>query len=802
MNLPDIIIVFKWWLVLFVIGLIFLPLTTRIFSNFFDKGYIFSKILGITLISYAVFLLGILKIFPFTELTIVLIIIGFLTLNILVSNYFQKTTSEESKSLLRHLRGDRNGLLGGGLWKIFFFEEIIFVATLFFWSYIRAHEPSIHGLEKYMDFGFINSILRSEYFPPVDMWFPPLPINYYYFGHLVTAVLTKLSTIPSFITYNLMLSTLFAFTFTGGFSIGANLFFQAKNKLNAKRYTLYAIAGLLTAFLISFAGNLHAIYSFFKPYENENPVPFWQLIFSPNTFPNGYWYPNATRFIPNTIHEFPIYSSIVSDLHGHFLDVPFVLLTIAVLLSIISNFKFQISNFKLSIGNWKLKIGIYLIFISFLLAVMYMTNAWDGIIYFLLTVIVLTALYFYRRPSSNFQTQYQKSNIKNQKYKSKIKNISYLVFSIAIIGIGFFIFTLPFNLHFKPFASGIGVLCAPEFLTTMERLGPFLFEPDHCQKSPWWQLAILYGFFYFWAISFVFFLFKKINPKSKTLNPKQIQNHEIQNSKRFENLNFENLRLFRISNLGFRISSSDLFVLLLILFSTLLIILPEFIYVKDIYPGHYRANTMFKLVYQAFILLSISSSYIIIRLFLNLKSYIINHNWKLVVLVFIGSIGLLLVLVYPYLAINSYYGNLKTYHGLDGIKYLKNLYATDYQAILWINKNIKRQPVILEAQGDSYTDYARVSSNTGLPTVLGWTVHEWLWRGSYDIPSPRIEEVQKMYESEDLEETKNLLKKYKVSLVFLGDLERQKYPNLNEGKFKTLGKVIYQNGNTIIYKID
>ena len=89
------------------------------------------------------------------------------------------------------------------------------------------------------------------------------------------------------------------------------------------------LGGILTALLLTFAGNLHTIYAFFKPYVNENPVPFWQLPFSPETFPNSYWYPNATRFIHNTIHEFPLYSFVVSDLHGHVLDIPFVLLTIA-----------------------------------------------------------------------------------------------------------------------------------------------------------------------------------------------------------------------------------------------------------------------------------------------------------------------------------------------------------------------------------------------------------------------------------------------------------------------------------------
>ena len=84
--------------------------------------------------------------------------------------------------------------------------------------------PDIHGLEKFMDFGFLNSILRSDYFPPKDMWYTPLTINYYFFGHLATAVLTKLSFLPSFITFNLMIATLFTLTFSAAFSIGVNLF--------------------------------------------------------------------------------------------------------------------------------------------------------------------------------------------------------------------------------------------------------------------------------------------------------------------------------------------------------------------------------------------------------------------------------------------------------------------------------------------------------------------------------------------------------------------------------------------------
>jgi YYY domain-containing protein len=728
----DLVSIFQWWLAIFLVGIIFVPTTNLIFPTFFDRGYAFAKIIGIAFVSYCVFILGFLKILPFSEFSIILITLIFLGINIILTTKYPDILTSFKQS-----------------WRIYIFEECLLLGVLTFWSFVHAHQPDIHGLEKYMDYGFINSILRAKYFPPLDMWFTPHSINYYYFGHLVTAVLTKLSFLPSVITFNLMLSTITAISFTAVFSISANLLRPLFKNLSLK---VPIMGGIISAFLLNFAGNLHTIYLFFKPYENESPIPFWKLIFSPSTYPNGYWYPNATRFIQNTIHEFPIYSNVVSDLHGHFLDIPFVILTIAVLLSLFLKPALKIENCKLKI-----------LLVSFLLAVMYMTNAWDGIIYFLLAVIVILFIKF--KSTVNYfkiksVKQYALSIVRNK------KDILHATCYILLILVGFFMFSLPFNLNFKPFASGIGMLCAPKFLTDVGHFGPFLFEPNHCQHSPLWQLLMLYGFFYFWVVSFGVFIRSKIRLKY------------------------------------FNITPGDIFIGILILLSTLLIIIPEFIYVKDIYPAHYRANTMFKLVYESFMMLSLCSGYIIVRLFLDYKFLILDRwYWKFIYWL-IGLSILILVFLYPYFAINSYFGDLKTYSGLNGTKYIGNLYPNDYDAILWINKNIKGQPVILEAQGDSYTDYARVSANTGLPTVLGWTVHEWLWRGTYDIPAPRIPEIETMYQSSNLEETKALLKKYKVSFVFIGSLEQQKYPSLNEKKFNLLGKIIYKKGDTKIFKIN
>lgn len=706
----DVFFVLRWWALFFIIGTTFLPITTLLFSRFADKGYIFSKVIGLAVSGYIVFLLAMYHIAPFSVFTILFVLAILFVINATV--FYKRPPLLERSNLY-----------------LFCFEEILFFIGLAFWSYIRAHEPSIYGLEKFMDFGFVNSILRAQYFPPKDMWFPPFPINYYYFGHYLTALLTKISNIPSYITFNLMIATLFSFTFSEAFSIGLNL---VSSLVASKKRSI--TAGLLSGALISLAGNLHMIYGFFGPYQADHPVPFWQLPFKPfSLFTNGYWYPNATRFIPFTIHEFPIYSFVVSDLHGHVLDIPFVLFTIAFLYLLILKKNTSIPM---------------LLIISLFLSIMYMTNAWDGAIYILLVFLVLIYLRFPKLPNPRSRV----ASIK-QFVVQFIYSAIYSIPKLLVVMAGFLIFSFPFNQHFKPFVSGIGVICAPTFLTNIGKIGPFLFEANHCDRSPIWMLAILYGFFYFFVAVLVVALWK-----NRSLLKKQ----------------------------------AHMLVVIMIALATILIIIPELIYVKDIYPQYYRANTMFKLVYQAFIMLSLVSGFIIIAVIKPSKNYILYG---------VTIILLSIVFLYPFFAINSYYGNLQTYKGLNGIAYLKTKYPDDYLAIQWMNQNIHGQPTIVEAQGDSYTDYERISANTGLPTVLGWTVHEWLWRGSYDIPAPRIADVQKIYESPSIAETKALLKKYNVRYVYIGGLERQKYPNLQEGKFKSIGQLVYANNSVRIYKL-
>ncbi len=867
MNTSDFIFIVQWWVILFAAGLAVLPLTMNIFHSFLDKGYAFSKILGIIFISYIVFILGVIKIVPFSSVTIYSVSILLLAVSyITVQTHWKKVLTRRMVLL-------------------FLLEELLFFFGLCIWSYIRGFNPDIFGLEKYMDFGFVNSILRSTYFPPMDMWYPPYPINYYYFGHLITAVLTKASSIPSFITYNLMIATLFALSFIESFSIGITLLARLKNPVLRARKII--IGGVLIASLVTLGGNLHVLYAFFKPYETDKPKPFWELplaldnpcygkdsyekpvadgtfetIYCSNedkvkisSFPNSYWYPNATRFIHNTIHEFPIYSWVVADLHGHVSDIPIVLLTIAFIFSILISFFDHELDFvkdtkreKSNIFSPLLRLKNY-IFLGFLIGVMFMTNAWDGLTYLLLSGCMLLYTQWKRvqqnidektthNPLLFFVPKHHLKSFQHFFLKNPLRDIFFgVVTYLCIIVISFYIFSKPFTIFFNAsqIVSGIGVLNAPSFLlekkhidpaqtmygsdkrpffsqivipdhcrtlmtpeeeklvTTQyetRKIGPFLFEPDHCLRSPWWQLFVLYGFFYFFVIVLTVFLYRR---------KKQIP---------------------------------DIFIVLLIITSSVLIITPEFIYMKDIYPDHYRANTMFKLVFQAFIMLSIVSGYTIIRVLskdlLSKKS--LSKTVGGIFFILTTLFLLFMIFMYPYFAVTSYYPGFKDdidtyicrmlpflpkdkaswcasrqlkYQGLDGLQYLKKRSIQDenddYKAILWLN-HIKGQPVILESQGDSYTEHERISANTGLPTVLGWFVHEWLWRGE-DVPKPRSEDVKKIYESENIDETRDLLKRYTVAYVIIGDLERQKYPNLIQDKFNRLGREVFTQGKTSIYEI-
>ena len=151
---------------------------------------------------------------------------------------------------------------------------------------------------------------------------------------------------------------------------------------------------------------------------------------------------------------------------------------------------------------------------------------------------------------------------------------------------------------------------------------------------------------------------------------------------------------------------------------------------RDIYEKEYaRSNTMFKLTYQAFMMFGMVMAYAFVRLWLAKKHRIRKALMTAGFVCFAGCC------CYVGTAVHSWFGqvwNRELYQGLDATAFLETDFPEDAAAIRWLNDHVEGQPVVLEANGDSYSDYERVSAMTGLPTVLGWYVHEWLWRGNIE----------------------------------------------------------------------
>ena len=751
MATADLWIVIRWWGTIFLIGAAAFPLTKQLFSSWYDHGYVFAKAVGLAIVGWIVLALGMARIAPFTSTTVLMVVATMFVLGV-VSH-----TSRADKEA-RRVSG----------WVIVA-DELFFFFALCLWSWVKAHEPSIRGLEKFMDYGFMNSILNSQYFPPADMWYPPESINYYYFGHLVTALITKLSGMDLAYTFNLMLASIFAWTTTMSFSIGYQLWKYANKRIAT-------FAGILTAFLVTLAGNMQTLYAFTRGYTGDAVKPFWQLLWPLGEFwkrlPEGletYWYANATRFIPYSIHEFPSYSFVVSDVHGHVLSLPFVLLVIGLLLTTFASRGTKLEDESQStIHPWFGRVSVNtLVFYGFLVGVLLMTNALDGPIY--LGIFVITYLCTFGKSKESW----------------KQKGVAIGVVVLSALWSSF-----PFLIHFKSFVNGVALNCPPAFLAN-SHVGPLLFESvEKCQKSPFWMLWILWGFFWYCAVAFIV---------------TKIKGREVgERSRKIDSVNKLSFHsIYRLWNSKF--TQTEKVLLICFLFSMILIIFPEFFYFKDIYPTHFRSNTMFKLGYQAFILFSIVSGYTIVW-FVTQSRRFVPRMYHTVFLVLLAP-QLFLVSIYPIFSIRSYFNSLRSYEGVYGLNWFNGQYPDDFGGIEWLRAYDASHPlpngqksVLLEADGESYSDYNRYSVFTGIPTPIGWAVHEWLWRGTYDVVSPRREQVREMYESDDIQKTLRLLDLYKVRYIVIGTFERQKFINLYERKFADLARVVYVHGETVIYE--
>lgn len=210
----------------------------------------------------------------------------------------------------------------------------------------------------------------------------------------------------------------------------------------------------------------------------------------------------------------------------------------------------------------------------------------------------------------------------------------------------------------------------------------------------------------------------------------------------------------------------------------------EILYLDDPYSGSIeRLNTVFKTYVQAWILLSFG--------FL-LPSYKYEKFYRAFSLLLIATLW-----IYPF---GCAFGLPKEFRGLDGILYTERY--GEYRALNFLQSF---EGVVVEYPGEtpfeSYTYSGRVSAYTGLQSVLCNGGHEFFWRYFDEkivrVLNERWNDIKKIYESESLDYL--ILKKYNVSFIYIGYLEKMHY-NIKFDKFSHLRK-IYDDGNVVVYSV-
>ena len=701
----DSVPVLTWWLALFLLGIGFYPLCKKLFGSFTDHGYLFGKVLGFLFSGYVMFLLGSLRILKFTKGGVLLSTL--IAIALVWGIAYLTGKKDGMRKLFREIPVD--AMLA---------RELLFLTGFAVFTYLKGFNPSAYGTERMMDYGFMTSMSRTEYFPVQDFWFAGENLNYYYFGQYLMTFLTKLSGNEVVYGYNLGLSMCFALCASLSFSLVYQwMYGHGKDTEKEHPQRPAAFAGILGMLAVTFAANCHYIvFNFLVPM-------LWDML-NPEGEKPKYWFADSTRYIgyhpetdDKTAHEFPAYSFLLGDLHAHVINIFVVLTVLAILYACIQAAK---ADEKRKWDWKKILLDIPVLVIGFLIGICMMENYWDFPIYFVVSGAILLAIHLRSGDAPLLVAT-----------RTAVQGI--VVLTLAVLT------ALPFSIHFQAMANG------------------FARAEDH---TVWYQLIVLWGLPV--AVLIGHFVSMAVRCRAKGFRP-----------------------VMRVQD------RTDLYVLLIGLCGAGLILIPELIYVVDIYTsGFKRFNTMFKLSYQAFILLGLMMGYVIGKWITRPQSTT-QRKWGIIA-------GLMVFWCCGYFktALDDSFGDIRDkerHKGLRADAFIYEQRPEDAAAVEWINASIPNGSVILEANGDSYSMYNFVSVLTGFPTVVGWHTHEWLWHNDVGPVDARGADITEIYTGTDQQRKQELLQKYNVDYIYIGSNEYEKYGNngMEPADLIALGDIVY-----------
>ena len=783
----------RWLITVEIIGLAVFPLAFYLLPKLADRGFTLSKPFGILLVSYLFWVLGLAHIPTIQPIAIALVLL----------------MAGASAYIAYHKRDDMRDFITRE-WRTLVIAEAIFLVFFIGWTLFRSYDPFINHTEQPMDLALLSASINSQVGHPEDPWLRGESISYYYFGYWMMGALSQIAAVSSNIAYNLAMALIPAMGATGIFGLVVNMV-----RMDKARWGYAVVAGIAATLFLGIVSNLEGVLEFMRlngmgsqgfydwiringldgpadmPAQNWTPPDFWWWFHASrviNTF-------DGIQYIDNTIQEFPFFSFLLGDMHPHVMSIPFVLLFVGVALNI----------YRLPADFWRNYRSVYpyaiVLTAALVLGGLGFNNLWDMPTFAALLIGVL-ALRTYREGNDLRQS-----------------------FALALIPVGLAVIVLavvmysPYLLDINAGVNGIGVVVTHTRAVHMFIVwGLFLTAITPFLLATFWQttvqrdwaaqaftaLALAFVPWLLWALAYL--------PSDGSIEEAIGRFIGILPLTGLAAIGVYNaLYLARRDNEGGR-----LFATLLAVLGLGLIIGAEFLFIRDFFNN--RGNTVFKLYYQAWILLAAASAFAVyywLSIIRNLKGWSTAFSY-----VWAAAFALLLLgsLYYPLAAVKTKPETPHAGRTLDGLAFVRQYNPAEYDAIEWLKQNAPTDAAIVEAVGE-WSDWGMISRSTGLPTIVNWLGHQKQWRGGwerFDADTPdvsralrdqyfdeRTAEVERIYTTLDPAEAQLILYKYDINYVYIGRREREKYGDEGIPKFDAIADLVFSdpNGESTIYRI-
>lgn len=578
-------------------------------------------------------------------------------------------------------------------WCWLLIGEAVWLAVFLAYAWFRSFNPAIINTEKPMEIALLTSVSQSTAVPAPDPWFAGYAINYYYFGYQCIATIIRLSGVPPAIGFNLALATIFASVAVLAMACAGQLATLA----GVRRRSIGLSVGL-GPLLVLVSGNLETIRRLASDPRGTIDASWWQgvgwqasrIIVDTNVFGSG-----DSR---STINEFPAFSFVLGDLHPHVLTLPLLALVLALALSLIGSRAAESRPRLLAIGA--------------LVGLLYASNSWDAPTGFLLVGLALAV---------RFHRQWRRWLI-----------------SCGYVAISALVAALPFIIEYDP-PLGVPSDAVPSWLTRLPVLGTLVntFGIVVWHPTGVRDLVIVHGA---WIAMFAAFAAVAIAQDRAILS--FVDRYRIP------------LLGTSLVLLGIAVAWAPAVLLIgipaalagwfawnsadagtraisgLFCVGFLLILIPEFFFIQDVFGD--RMNTVFKLYFQAWLILGIASAGAVVYA-------LARATWPRKIMLSAAFTAIILATL-PYLPLSAsdWTNGFEERQSLNGEQYIARANPSDFATIEWLRVHADPGDTIAEGPGCSYqvlngVPLNRISAFTGIPTVVGWVGHESQWRrGQFD----------------------------------------------------------------------